>query len=216
MTHSSELIVLSLTKTRDNSAVIHTLSREWGRRSFLVSIGKNTSMSLFLPLNILEADIIDNPKSSLWRAKNITAQHSLIGIRNDIRKNSMTMFLSEVLYRTIKEGVDETGLYDWCVKSILTLDALQEDFTNYHLRFLVELCSEMGFALSAEDIMPFAGEHFSIIRELLRLPFSESMLLPLTGEARNQIADILLKYLSYHTESAINVRSLAVLRDLFA
>ena len=215
MTHNCELIVLSLTKTGDNAAVVHTLSREWGRRSFLISVSKGSPMSLFLPLNILEADIVENPKSSLWRARNICALHPLYGIRNDIRKNTMTLFMSEVLFRAIKEGTEEPGLYDWCMKSILTLDAIKDDFANFHLRFLMELCSAMGFALSAEGIMPFAGEHYAALRKMLELSFSESMLLPLRGEDRNAMADILLKYLSYHTESAINVRSLSVLREIY-
>jgi hypothetical protein len=41
------------------------------------------------------------------------------------------------------------------------------------------------------------------------------MLLPLNGEARNEIAELLLRYLSYHTETRIEARSLRVLRELF-
>ena len=49
----TQLIVLAYTKFGESSVVLHTLSREFGRRSFLVKIGKRTTMSLFLPLNIL-------------------------------------------------------------------------------------------------------------------------------------------------------------------
>ena len=46
MTVSAELIVLHLTKTGDNSIVIHTLSREYGRRSFFVrGVGKSSMMT---------------------------------------------------------------------------------------------------------------------------------------------------------------------------
>ena len=41
------------------------------------------------------------------------------------------------------------------------------------------------------------------------------MLLPLRGEERNALCEDLLRYLEYHTESSINVRSLAVLREVF-
>ena len=36
------------------------------------------------------------------------------------------------------------------------------------------------------------------------------------GEVSVQDAILLLRYISHHTESAINVRSLAVLRELYA
>lgn len=45
---------------------------------------------------------------------------------------------------------------------------------------------------------------------------AESMLIPLTGPVRNDLASSLIRYLEFHTESAINIRSLAVLRELFS
>lgn len=36
MTRSDELIILHTTKFSDNAVVVHTLSREYGRRGFIV------------------------------------------------------------------------------------------------------------------------------------------------------------------------------------
>ena len=125
MTVNTELIVLHTTKFGENSIVVHTLSREYGRRSFLVRGAGKRLMSLFLPLNILEADIVESTRSTLFTARNLTARHPLLGIRSNVFKNSMTMFMSEVLYRVIKEGAAEQGLYEWCERNILLLDAVQ-------------------------------------------------------------------------------------------
>lgn len=216
MTHSTEFIILASTKTGENSLVLHTLSRAWGRRSFICSVSKNTSMALFMPLNILEAEVVENPKSELWRVRNISAGAALNGIRGNMYKNTMTLFMSEVLYRTIKDGANEDNLFDWCKKSILTLDAIQEDFSNYHLRFLLEFAQVLGFSPSEGGIEAFAGDHLKNLQQMMSLSFAESMMLPLNGEARNAMADALLKYIGHHTESTINVRSLKVLRELFA
>ena len=107
MTSNTQLIVLSLTKFKDNAIVLHCLSREYGRRSFIVNVGKGGSMAMFLPLSILEADVIENPKSQLARAKNISALYPLYSLRSDMYKNSIAMFLSEVLYRSIRDVFDE-------------------------------------------------------------------------------------------------------------
>ena len=53
------------------------------------------------------------------------------------------------------------------------------------------------------------------MRELLRADFGASLLVPLSGEVRNEIAELLLRYLSFHSESRIEARSLRVLRELF-
>ena len=210
-----ELIILGYTRFGENRLVLHTLSREYGRRAFLTRVGKGTSMALFLPLNIVEATITENPKSQLWNASGFIARFPLFGIRDSLYKNTITLFMSEVLLRTVREGVQEDGLYDWCFRSILTLDALTGSTANFPLLFLLELCEALGFKASPEDVMPFTGEHLSGMQRLLDIPFAEAMLLPYTGAERNALSDILLRYLEFHTESSINVRSLKVLRELF-
>ena len=217
MVKDTELIVLHTTKFGENSLVVHTLSREYGRRSFLVKgAGKKSIMSLFLPLNMLEADIIETNKSTLFTARNLIARHPLLGIRSNMFKNSMTMFMSEVLYRVVKDGASEQGLFEWCERNILMLDAIQTDFSNFHIRFLLELAVALGFSPEAQDLMPFVGDHYPVVEKFMSLPFAESMLIPLNGPVRNEIAEEILRYIEFHTESAVNVNSLKVLRDLFA
>ena len=210
-----ELIVLGTTKVGENALVVHTLSREWGRRGFLVRSARKTGTALFLPLSILEADVVENPKSDLWSLKGILLKDALPGIRDDLRKNTMTLFLAEVLFRAIKDGAVEDGLYEWCVGSILTLNALESDYANFPLRFLLELAGALGFRPGFDDIAPFAGEHLPLMKQLLESSFEESMLLPLNGVTRNSLCEELLQYLSYHTDSNIQVKSLAVLRELY-
>ena len=200
MTENIEAIVLGHTKFGENSVVVHTLSEAYGRRGFLVRIGKKAGMALLLPMNILEMDIVPNPKSTLWSARNLTAKDPLNGM---------------VLLRAVKDGQAEDGLYPWCVRSILTLDSLDSDFSNFHIRFLLEFAGALGFSPTFEDIAPFAEKHLAQLKPFLTSTFSESMLLPLRGEERNALCEDLLRYLEYHTESTLRVHSLAVLREVF-
>lgn len=216
MTVTTDLIVLHTTKFGENSVVVHTLSREYGRRSFLVRGAGKRLMSLFLPLNILEAEIVESTKSTLYTARGLTARHPLMGIRSDVFKNSITMFMSEVLYRVVKDGVSEPGLYEWCERSILLLDAVQTDFSNFHLRFLLELAVALGFSPESRDLQPFVGENFDVVERLMRGSFAQTMLIPMNGPLRNEIAEQVLRYIEYHTDSTLRINSLKVLRELFA
>lgn len=209
------VIVLSTTKIRDNSIVLHTLSRSYGRKSFLVRTGQKARMAYYLPLNVLELDVTENKKSDLWYAKPLSAKYPLIGIRNDIFKNTMSLFMAEVLFRVIKDGANEDGLFEWCEHQILTLDAFESDYSNFHIRFLLELCVALGFRPEASDIMAFSGEYQSEIESLMREDLPGAMMIPLSGKTRNDIASSIIKYLEFHTESAINIKSLQVLRELY-
>ena len=215
MTTGTELIVLHTTKFGENSIVVHTLSRDYGRRSFLVRGAGKKVMSLLLPLNILEAEITESTKSTLFTARNLTSRHPLLGIRNNIYKNTMTMFLSEVIYRTIKEGAQEHDLFEWCRGQILLLSAMESDFSNFHIRFLLELSVALGFSPETSDLMPFVEENYTTVSEFMTSSFAESMLIPLSGPVRNKICEDVLRYIEYHSESTLTINSLKVLRELF-
>lgn len=215
MIQNTELIVLHTTKFGENSLVVHTLSRDYGRRSFFVRGAGKKQMALFLPLNILEADIQESARTNLFTARNLSARYALAGIRNSLYKNSMTMFMSEVLFRVLKEGGNEPGLYEWCERSILLLDAIRSDFSNFHIRFLLELAVALGFSPEAKDLSPFVGDHYPVVERFMKEPFAESMLIPLSGKVRNELAEEILRYIEFHTDSAVNVNSLKVLHELF-
>ena len=216
MVKVTELIVLHTTKFGENSLVVHSLSKEYGRRGFLVrAVGKKSAMSLFQPLSILEADITESSKSNLYTVRNISLRHHLSGIRGNMFKNSMTMFISEVIYRSIKDGANEEGLYEWCEKNILLLDSIQSDFSNFHIRFLLEFAMALGFSPDAKSLMPFAEHHYPVVERFLKEPFAESMLIPMSGQTRNEIAEEIIRYLEFHTDSSLNINSLKVLRELY-
>jgi DNA repair protein RecO (recombination protein O) len=217
MTVNIELIVLHTTKTGDNSIVAHTLSKEYGRRSFLIrGAGKKSTMAMLLPLSVIEADVVETTKSTLFTARNLSSRYPLLGIRNNLYKNSMTLFLSEVLYRTVKDGANEDGLYAWCLKNILLLDAMDSDFSNFHIRFLLEFAVALGFSPESRDLAPFVGENFPVVEGFMKESFADAMMIPLNGSVRNEIAEGILRYIEFHSDSAINVASLSVLRELFS
>ena len=216
MLDNSEFILLHTTKFGESSIILHTLSKKYGRKGlFIKSIPRRSVTSLFFPLSILEADILDTGKSRMFSARNVSSRYTLSGIRNNLSKSAISMFMSEVLYRVVKEGMNDPSLYDVCVKNILLLDAMDTDFSNFHLYFLLEFIIALGFSPESRELAPFVGEHLPVVSRFVSLPFSEAMLMPMSGELRNEIAERLLKYIEYHTESAVNVNSLKVLREIF-
>lgn len=217
MTTTTGLIVLHTTKFGENSVVVHTLSREYGRRGFLVrGLGKKSSMAFFQPLSLIEADITVSSRSELYTARRFFSRHPLNGIRSNIFKNAISMFMAEVLFRTIKDGTSDQNLFDWCERNILLLDAMENDFSNFHIHFLLEFAIALGFRPEAHSIKPFTGDLHTIAERFISSSFAESMIIPLSGTVRNELAERIIRYLEFHTESSINVNSLKVLRELFA
>ena len=206
--------MLGATKVGDRSLVVHTLGAVFGRRSFITAAGgRSGSMAAWQPLSVLNAEVRENPKSDLWRIGEVSAVYPLTGLRSDKKKSAISLFIAEVLYRGIRD-VPDADFYAWCEKSILTLDSLEGNFANYHLRWLLELCSALGFAPAEGGLLPYAGDKLSALRALSG-SFGEAMLFPMNGRARNETADILLQYLSACLECRLEIKSLAVLAELF-
>ncbi len=232
-----EFIILHSTKYGDNSLVLHTLSREYGRRSFFLrSVSSSSSVAggsgrssgkggaraavtgLVSPLNIIEAQVSGSPVSgsAMMTVSGLAAAHPLNGLRGNVLKAGISMFIAEVLFRVLREGADEEGLYDWCVGKILLLDALDGNFSNFHLLFLLELTAALGFRPEFGDIAPFLdGTSAPSAEKLMRLPFGEAMLVPMTGAVRSSLIESFLSYIETHLEYPINIRSLSVLQALF-
>ena len=213
--NNTEFILLHTTRYGDSSIILHTLSKEYGRKGFFVkNISRRCVSSVFFPLAILEADIDDHVRSRMPNVRNVSLRYALNGIRNNLKKGAISVFVSEVLFRVVKEGMQDSALYDMCERNILLLDAMESDFSNFHLYFLMEFIIALGFSPAPEDLEPFMGEHLSLMSDFISLPFSEAMLVPMSGGIRSELAERLLKYIEFHIESPVNVNSLKVLKEL--
>jgi hypothetical protein len=67
-------------------------------------------------------------------------------------------------------------------------------------------CGVVSFELSGGRKM---AERF------MKETFAGAMMIPLNGKVRNELAEEILRYIEFHTESAVNVNSLKVLHELF-
>lgn len=229
---NDEIIVLNTTPLKDNSVVVHTLSREWGKRGFICPAKQKAFLQ---PLNVLEVDVAQNQKSNLWRISGLTSVYPLNGIRRSAGKNAISIFMAEVLFRSLQEGAREDGLYDWAISQIQLLDALQGDFANFHIHFLMDYAASMGFHPTWEDLLPFmdasgiassgtssaslssnqSANLANLSRGLMQSSFADSMLIRMDGKTRSEICRRLLKYLEFHLETPLHIRSLDILSELF-
>ncbi len=216
MKDNIELIVLNTSPLKDNAIILHCLSNQYGRQALVLKFSKRQNKAGLRPLNILEADIYKNNKSKLWTASNISYKYKLNDIENNISKTAISLFIAEVLFKSLKEGVLEDYLYNWCIKQILTLDKLESNFHNFHILFLLNYCSILGFMPNIQDISPFTKNNEALAEKFLTQSFEECLLIDLSGEQRNTLCEDILKYIEYHTESRINIKSLSILRELFA
>jgi DNA repair protein RecO (recombination protein O) len=201
---------------------------------------KNSAVTAhFHNLAILEVVTAASTKSKLLYLREYHPLVQLHSIRTDISKGAIALFVSEVIYRTLREESGDEELFEWLKGMISTLEALEGNCANFHLKFLAGFCRQMGFLphdnwseqtplfdiISARFVTPdssndsgylFSEQDSLLLHRLLSADFNEAMQIPLNAKARNSFCDQMLKYLSYWLETSINIRSVAVLHTIFA
>lgn len=216
---TSRIIVLHLTKYSDHGLVLHTVDSTAGRRSFLVrGIKRGNAVAVFHPLSVLDVVSAESPKSTMCHLREWEPALPLHGIRSDLVKGSLAMFISEVLYRSLTSELADAQLFDWLCEAIVTLDRTEGSVANYPLWFLVSYAVRMGF-MPGETIEPsgiFSAEEAALFQRVLHASYEETLALPLSGTRRQAFARKMLQYLSWHLGATIDAKSLDVLHAVLA
>ena len=242
MTHSVRLIVLHTLKYTDSSLLVYAYTDLFGRQTYILrgirTAKKRGVTSLFFPLSLLSAQAYHKHGSNIQNIKEFNAIHSLSGIRTNLYKSAIALFLGEILYRCIKEEEANPTLFQFLYNSIMELEALTESVSNFHLFFLTQFCKHIGYA-------PYANYHpestplfdyaqgvfvpsdtvsaflFSKEESLLIAKFSalssvtQTSSISLSGALRHQFIMQMIRYLHFHLSFSTDIKSPEVLRQLF-
>ena len=123
-------IVLSTLKYGDSSLIARCYCKELGLKSFMLksilsSKKGQLKKSLFQPLNIITliTQVKNENKDGLHFIKEARICFPLIKIPSDIKKNTVALFLSELMGRVItEEGAPNQMLYHFIEKNIIFLE----------------------------------------------------------------------------------------------
>ena len=234
MTHSVQLIVLHTIKYTESSLLVYTYTNLFGRQTYLLrgvrSTKKRGQTALFFPLSIIEAEVIHKTGAHIHHLKEYHAQSSLSGIRTNLSKCAITLFLGELLYKTIKEEEPNTILFMFLLNAIKELDTLSEGVANFHLYFITHYISHLGYAPNINyhpeyrplfDIPQGAfvstGDasnlSFSTIESALLYRFvtapnvSATTTILLNAKQRNLYIHAIMRYLSFHLNTPLTLTS---------
>ncbi|MCT4623321.1 MAG: DNA repair protein RecO [Schleiferiaceae bacterium] len=228
-------IVLHSIPYGENSKVVKCFTDQLGLQSYLVN-GVNNKKgvlkpSMVMPLTQLNLVAYHKGKGGLERIKEakLLSNYQLIPI--DPLRNAMAVFISEVLSKVCVEEHENIGLYHFLEHSLESLDNKNQSLAYFHLTFLLELSSFLGFKPSTplqpavffdmmegtfEQVKPlhahFIHENETILLiELLQTKVAVSA----TRETRLNLLDNLLDYYRIQWEGFGEVKSLEVLKVLF-
>lgn len=147
MLTKSQIIVLHTVKHGDSGMVVQCYSNILGKQSlyFRGSSKRSGSFSNLHRLNVLDVVTYSNGTESMPTIKEITPVFNLLGIRTNIYKNTIAIFISELISKSIREVEFNRALFEFLRASIGILDHIDSGIANFHIHFMVHLSKMLGF-----------------------------------------------------------------------
>ncbi len=234
-------IILHSLKFGESGLILYMYTENHGRQSYFlrtsnngkVRIGANQIvMQPFSALDIVEYSTNDGANLRIKEAKRSFLTASTVF---DIRKSTISMFVSEFLYKVVRECSPNPMMFDYMFHSIKLLDSLEEGVSNFHIYFLVNLCSYMGFSPNNNyqpdnffditlgrytTIRPQHDKYFTQEISQIFHDFQSCSVEDLKNIKlnRNQRVDMLysiIHYYEYHHETTYKIASLKILSEIF-
>jgi DNA repair protein RecO (recombination protein O) len=156
----------------------------------------------------------------------------LHNLTTDPVKMAMTLFMDEVLAKTLADDYANDSLFFFLKNSVLLLDDAI-DAKNFHLWWLIEITRYYGFypSKSEGDYFDLQQAQFTRVRpthphyleqpvsdilfSLLDLEWPQAQALELHSSIRKQLLYALVTYLKLHLDNLREIKSLDVLHAVF-
>lgn len=235
---TTNAIVLSKLRYRDNDLIVKCYTQHYGVLSFLLRGVLKSKKGLiktayFQLLSQLQLVIVHNPNKSLHTIKEAKINQLYSSLHSNVLKSSIVMFLSEVLSNSLKEEEQNETLFSYLETTLLWLDTHSE-CSNFHLLFLLNLTKYLGFypekihleyeyfnlqdgkfQKEHQNDYDVSGENLTLLKQLLGTKFDVLSSVKLSSKQRQSFLNIILLYYELHLGAFKNLKSLHVLNQVF-
>lgn len=236
MTFSDNIIVLRTIKYGERDLILQCFSQNEGRKALFIRRAGKSMAPLLFPLNVLECQY-EKRTSGMGLLKECDPVYRLDHLRTDIYKYAIAQYIAELINKTMPDNMPDKDLFGFTASTAAILNELESNFSNIHLYFTAKYCIYLGFKpmnnMTAERCrfsLPAGGftsepadgkdildERLSgIINTLISGNESECLELRTNSAERTRILDILIRYMSIHGMSDIELKTMDVLKDVFA
>jgi DNA repair protein RecO (recombination protein O) len=236
---TTKAIVLSALKFGDTSLIVKCYTQEEGVKTYLIrGVLKPKKSGLkaayFQPLTQLRIVANHNNKNTLNSIKEVQVIHPYKTFHTDIVKQSVALFLSEVLSNSIQEEEQNLALYEYLETALIWLD-VHDKVANFHLLFLLNLTGFLGFYPDTSEINKkgfdlldgvfsdniheknvISKNDFHQFKKLLGIIFDTIENVSYSKVERQLVLHVIMQYFKLHLGNFRNPKSLQVLETVFS
>ncbi len=217
-------IIISQLKYRETSLIVKIFTETLGIKSYILNSVRTSkpkyNPALFQPLNIVDIVAYNKTTNSLNYINEIRPHCMLHHILTDPYKGFISIFISELINKTLREGETHENTFCFLFIQINMLnDSRTKNPSLFLIKFLVQFCQYLGFGIENANqinnqlIKNQSHKKLSIYeKELINNIIS---IKDINGIVDINITNIIGKLLSYyelHISSVKDLKSYEVLK----
>ncbi|MEO9512326.1 MAG: DNA repair protein RecO [Flavobacteriaceae bacterium] len=235
---TTKAIVLSSLKYGDTSLIVKAYTASDGLKSYLLkgvlsSKKSKIKAAYFLPLMQLEIVADHRNKGTLESIREVKVSSPYKSLHTDIVKNSIVLFLAEMLLNSIQEQEQDKSVFNYLEYALFWLDE-QGSISNFHLLFLLNLTKYLGFYpdtsfnnASYFDLLEgsfcesptlnpmLEGIQLKNFKQFLGINFDTLHTIQINKTQRQELLKMVILYFELHLHGFRKPKSLAVLNAVF-
>lgn len=232
----SKAILISSLKYGDKDLILKIYTLEDGIKSFMFrnAFSSKKNAFKFLPLSSVNVVFDSKHNKNIQFFKEISPAHFYQTIYSNPYKQTVILFLSEILNSVLTAEEKDKNLFDFIENSLIEFDSKPKNYADFHLWFLINLTKNLGFYPNRinenanyfdleNGIFTNQTDSTSILVQndlksfirLLHFDFSRQTENLFSREQRNQLLLNLIRYYELHIHGFRKPNSLEVLSQIF-
>lgn len=240
MLHKTRGIVLKAIRHTESSLICRIYTEKFGLQSYLIYGARKRKAkipaAILQPLHLLDMVVYHKNSGALQKVSEARQLPLFEGIPYDVEKQTIILFLAEILNKVIKLSEAEGPLFEFLYTMIVWFDGAKPPQRNFHLFFLLKLTQYLGiypglifkeYDSRYRDTPYLAREPGgrSLLKEtsvneqwerLLNANVSDLNALQFTTQSRRQLLNSIISYYEEHLGNIEPLKSQPVLESVWA
>lgn len=213
-------IVLNYIKYKESSIICKIYTQSQGLQSFIVNgvrKSKNSQLSIYQPLNKIDLIFYMKKNSTLHRIKESKIHIIYKSLHIEISKISICFFLSEFLSKVLSFEEDQNQKFEFISKSINHFDRIENDFNDFHVKFLIKLSYYYGVGISNHKQLTVYDGSDVIISKYIDQCINDDydIITKSNNILRNKVINLIIEYYKNNLDINFNINSNNVLNEIF-
>lgn len=133
----------------ETSIIARVYTEQLGLQSYIAKgvrkKGARIKHNLFSPLSLIRLVANHKEGEGLRVLRDVSCEFQLNGIATDMAKTAVSIYISELLSRSISAQMADTNLFDYIEDAVLSLDRATDSIAGFPLAFTIGLTQFLGF-----------------------------------------------------------------------